>query len=475
MLTKLRLYFASALAIFAFSGCNDNDGYETSIDYTSTQVQSFNLMSNDKILNNLDSVYFSIDLVNARIFNADSLPFGTPVNKLQIEVKTDNCSEIEVRFPHPDHLGDSVINYMTNSTDSIDFSRGNVRLHVVSYDRAASRDYTLEVNVHKTVADTLLWFTDTPMSLPSSLTSISASATVMRNKNLYTLTTDNDGNYCLNTASSPLDAGSNENLSFSFIPQIESFTATESAFFILADNGDLYTSADARNWTSCDVNWTSITATYGDILLGVVKDGDTYKHSTYPGSPTTVIPEDFPVSGNSQAIRFTSKWSPEAQIITMGGTKADGTPSPTVWAYDGSLWAKIADNTPMKVTGASMFPYYVCETDTNTWTATTRSVFMTLGGTQADGTPNGTIHISYDLGFNWQEAPSLMQPPKNFPPIHGARAFIINKAMPSRAIRPITDWDTPYIYLYGGYDSEGKPYPYILQGVINKLQFKPLQ
>lgn len=471
----LNLYIAAAILALAPTACGNDDEYETSVDYASTQVKSFNLLANNKILNNLDSVYFSIDLVNARIFNADSLPFGTQINKLQVNISTDNCSAVEIRFPKPDQKGDSIINYLENTTDSIDFSRGNVRLHVVSLDKVAWRDYSIEVNVHKTVADSLLWFTDDLIGIPTSLAAPVEAATANMNRDLYTLTADASGRYCLNIASSPLETGENRTVTFPFTPAIETFTATTATFYILADTGDLYSSPDAVNWSSCGVNWVSITAPYGNQLLGITKEGDAYKHASYPGSSLLPAADDFPIAGNSQAIGFTSKWSPVAQIITLGGTKADGTPSPTVWAYDGTAWAKIADNTPMKVTGATMFPYYVCETDTNTWVATTRSVFVAIGGMESDKKINGTTYISYDLGFNWHTAPELMQAPKNFPALYGSRAYIYNKAMPSRAVRPITEWDTPYIYLYGGHNNAGDLYPHILRGVVNKLQFKPLQ
>lgn len=36
------------------------------------------------------------------------------------------------------------------------------------------------------------------------------------------------------------------------------------------------------------------------------------------------------------------------------------------------------------------------------------------------------------------------------------------------------DWMCPYIYLYGGRDSEGKLYDSVWRGVIRRLTFMPL-
>ncbi len=473
MLKKFPLYLASAVTLVAAIACDDDSNYETAADYASTQVKSFSLLANPKILNNLDTIYFSIDLVKGRIFNADSLPYGTPVNRLQVSVTTDNCSAVELHYPRPGQT-DSIVNYLEHSTDSIDFSNGPVRLHVVSFDRLASRDYSVEVNVHKTVADSMLWFVDNIFPVPSGLETITATATVQLGKDLLTLSTDGTA-YSLNRAMSPLDPGVNTDVTFGFTPRIETFTATRSTLYILADNGDLYSSPDGTAWTACGVSWYSITAPYGDTLLGIEYADGSYSHVTYPESLTTPIAADFPVSGNSQSIAYSTRWSPLSQIITLGGRKADGTTTPTVWAYDGTSWAKVADRTPMSVDGATMFPYYVCDTDTNTWVTTTRTVFIALGGIQDDNTLNGTTYISYDLGFNWKKAPDLMQQPLEFPGVYGSRAYIYNETLTSRAIKPITEWDTPYIYLYGGTRPDGTTFPCILKGVINRLQFKPLQ
>ncbi len=44
-----------------------------------------------------------------------------------------------------------------------------------------------------------------------------------------------------------------------------------------------------------------------------------------------------------------------------------------------------------------------------------------------------------------------------------------------RAVTPITEWDCPFIYLFGGYDEQGVLVGNIWRGAINRLIFKPLQ
>jgi len=412
--------------------------------------------------------------VNGRIYNADSLPYGTKIDRLLVDLTTDGCSTVEIHFPRAGK-SDSIVNYLTNKNDSIDFSRGAVKLHLVSYDRVVSRDYYINVNVHKTISDSLYWDLDNPASLPSSLSMVKAQRTVEFGDKLYTLTTDGGTDACMYIADNPADNGTATMFTFPFTPQVGMLTATTTSLYILAENGDLYSSADGTAWNACGTKWVSITAPYGATLTGIADINGTLTHVTYPLGATSVVKADFPVKGNSAAIRYSSDWGVQPQIITVGGLKTDGTPTPTAWAYDGTAWACIADKTPMKAEGLTVFPYYCCRTDTNTWVASTRSVLVAMGGRESATKMQDTVYISYDLGFNWTKAPDLMQLPKKFPSLYDAQIYVNSEVMRSRAIKPVTEWETPYIYMYGGYSVDDKLMPRVYRGVINRLQFKPLQ
>ena len=475
MLKRLGIYAATALSLCASTACNESDdNYEISVDYASTQVTAFSLRADSKVLNNLDSIYFSIDLVNGRIFNADSLPFGTKTDKLLVDITTDGCSTVELHFPRAGK-SDSIVNYLTNQNDSIDFSRGAVKLHLVSYDKIATRDYYINVNVHTVISDSLCWDLKTPKQLPTSLSAVKAQRTVQFGNKIYTLTTDGTANACMHVADSPAVKGTSTQFTFPFNPDVNMLTATTTSLYILADDGALYSSINGTDWNSCGTIWKSITAPYGSTLLGIADINGTLTHVTYPAGATSTVKTDFPVKGNSAAIRYTTDWGLLPQIITVGGVKADGKTTPTAWAYDGNTWACIAQKTPMSAEGMAVFPYYCCQTDTNTWVASTRSVLVAMGGRESATKMQDTIYISYDLGFNWTKAPNLMQLPKKFPLLYNAQVIVNNEVKHSRAIKPITEWDTPYIYMYGGYLATDKLMPRVYRGVINRMQFKPLQ
>lgn len=474
MLKRFGIFVATAIALAGTVACNEDDETEISADYSSTQVTAFSLRADSKVLNNLDSVYFSIDLNNGRIFNADSLPYGTKTDRLLVDLTTDGCSAVELHFPR-ENKTDSIVNYLENSTDSIDFSLGPVKLHLVSYDRIATRDYYISVNVHKTISDSLQWELETPAALPTALSAPKAQRTVEFSGKIWTLTTDGGTGACMHVAANPATAGTNNTFTFPFTPDVNSLTATSSSLFILDTEGGLYSSADGTTWTSCSTSWKSITAPYGTTLLGIAETDGGLTHVAYPAGATSAVEANFPIRGNSAAIPYSTDWGVRPQIVTVGGVKADGKTTPTAWAYDGTSWACIAEDTPMSARGMSVFPYYCCSTDTNTWRATTKSVLVAMGGRLDNNNAQDTVYISYDLGFNWSKAPELMQLPAAFPKVHDAQIIVNNEETHSRAVKPITEWDTPYLYMYGGYSATDELMPRVYRGVINRMEFKPLQ
>ena len=81
---KIYLFFLLFGLIFVGFSCNSSDdNYNEYVASQSVQVSGFRLASNDSVLANLDSVFFSIDLDRGLIYNADSLPVGTNVSEGQ--------------------------------------------------------------------------------------------------------------------------------------------------------------------------------------------------------------------------------------------------------------------------------------------------------------------------------------------------------------------------------------------------------
>lgn len=505
MLNKITISLGIFLTIIGLCGCNS----DSTADYgevklsTDVSVTAFSLSSNDKILNNLDSVYFSIDLVGARIFNADSLPKGTDVSKLVVNITTNSASKAELTYRTAADR-DSVVNYLEHATDSINFAKGPVKLHVVAADGVTSRDYQIVVNVHEMEPDSMVWNINRRRDLPTSLTATQAK-TVSRNGSFYCLTADNNGNYDLATATHPAGPWTVKHLSLGFTPDVESFTATDNSFFMLDGRGSLYTSADAEQWTATGETWYSIIGGYQSQLLGIRDKNGAYYHVTYPATTELAVEAKFPVSGNSQLYIYGTKWAPKPQALTVGGRNSAGEPLAETWAYDGSQWANISEQRPVAADGMTLYSYYECGTDTITWKPTKRQVLVLFGGQKADGTLSRTVYVSGDLGFRWKKAGDLMQLPQAVPSVRNAQAFVSDvefsvprsssvwqsvpsvkipfwyrtstdiSTVASRAVAPIDTWPAPFVYLIGGYDANSALVGSIWAGTINKLTFRPLQ
>lgn len=494
----------SALLSMFSTACNDDSDNDNTglVDNTgnSAMVSSFSLLRNDSILHNLDSVFFSIDLNRATIFNADSLPKGTKVNRLQLSIGLPSVSAAEITMP-TDRGNDTIVDYLKNSTDSINFSRGSVKLRVVSANEEVERTYTVYVNVHKMDPDSLTWSKTAWATLPSTLSAPTAQRTVEYQGKAVCFTSDGT-TFSRAVCDNPADNNwQKQAVTFPAGAVIESITATSDRLFMLADGNTLYQSADmGSTWTSTGTVMHHIYGGFDTSVAGVRKDGNAFRFVTYPASVESPVPAECPVSATSPALVFTNEWSESPMLFVTGGITASGAATGATWAFDGTSWAQISQASIPDISGMVMVPYFAFKTSTY-WRVTKQTVLLAFGGVKASGELSRTVYISYDRGIHWADAPVMLQLPKDLIPGAGAQALIFNEtlssraasawqpamthALPSwyelmpeagsRAVKPITQWDCPYIYLFGGTDTRSNLNRKVWRGAINRLVFKPLQ
>ena len=190
--------FAMFCGLSMLSSCNkeDEETGEEQADpeslayYSSTEITSFSLKNNSKILPHLDSVFFSIDLVDAQIYNADSLPYGTDVSRMLVNVGVKSSSALEIVMKSRFTDNDTTVNLLENPNDSINFAPGHVTLRITSQDGKSERMYTVKLNVHKVVADSLTWTGVAGGRLPGATVGPTAQKTVSLGQELLCLTTD---------------------------------------------------------------------------------------------------------------------------------------------------------------------------------------------------------------------------------------------------------------------------------------------
>lgn len=501
MSKKLAIALALSGSAALFFSCNSDSDTTSTLD-SSAVVRSFTLTADENILNNLDSIYFSIDLKTCEIFNADSLPYGTKVTNLIPVITIDAASVAELTVSRAGK-SDTVYNYITSSTDSIDFTNP-VKLRVVSLSGTTERNYTIRVNVHKVVGDTLIWSDLQASNIPSTFSHIDGQKTVQRGETFFCLT--NSGNlWNMASTKTPGETWSHNAVTFGFTPDVNSFTATDNDLYILDTDHNLYESTDeGQTWQATGKKMHYLYGNFGTELLGSMESSGSWSIVTYPTLQTYSMPTGFPVSGTSQTFNFTPEMAVNSQLVMTGGQTAAGALSRDTWGFDGSSWVKISKTAlPYAMKEVTLVPYYVVKTDTVTWRTNTNSALIAMFGTLSDGALNDTVYISRDLGMHWAAADSTMQINGAMKNRTAAQGFVASSTMHvnsraaskwhdingitlpagaryldnnrSRATELITEWECPYIYVFGGKDADGQQLSQMWRGFIRRFTFKPIQ
>lgn len=456
----------------------------------STLVSKFSLRANSKILSHLDSVKFTIDQDRGVIYNADSLPKGTRINALLVDLScASNVSSREFIIKNGTKLGDTTIVYSSTKSDSIDFS-GDVTLRITSADKLHVRDYKVLLNVHKQNVDTIVWNLSARRDLPNVVSTLNASKTVMQN-DLFVCLVDNSNTFVLSTSEDPHAGTWNYTvLSLPFIPNVKSLAATTDALYILDENGELYKSVDTgESWTDCGVAWHTLIGGYTDRVLGVKNDGGTYKYDEYPQRSdfvSTAVDNDFPIEEMSQLVMASNEWTSNQQAMFMGGKKQNGYLSNVVWGYDGWLWAPLSAESQQVLPALSeavLFPYYTMVASTGV-RMEKRVTWMIMGGRFNSGELNTTSYISRNQCINWSKGAASVQQPEHMPAFYGAQVYPYSRTYNANSIAmhsynpghvtPVTEWECLYLYLFGGYNSNGAALNNVWEGVLSGLTFKPV-
>lgn len=493
---------AMLLIVGAAVGCNKESDV-TLPGYTATEsvaVRSFKLTADARVMKDLDSVYFSIDLDRGVIYNADSLPKGTKITALKPVISFANTpAEAEIIM-----TGGSVrtgtVDYKKNSTDTIDFS-GDVTLRVKASDNL-ERTYTLKVNVHRQVPDSIMWTSLASAPLPSRMANPKEQRTVaVADDGALTMVKEADGSYTVAQCSSLANpVWEKKSVSLSFAPNIRSLHYFGGKLVMLDQSGSLCVSEDmGATWAMANCSYESIVGVFTDQLIAISNDGGsrhfTNLDSDFKVLSTADVPMDFPLSDRSNMSAFSTMWAAQPIAILSGGVKADGSLSNAVWGYDGNVWTIISNTPPPALQGASLIPYYMYRKTSTAWVQTEYTAWLLVGGKSADGSLNREVYVSYDNGVSFIKGRSYIQFPAGISPVWGADALVASRPMsanlnsawseraPKRRV-PMRiqydvdgseiNWQCPYIYIVGGHEASGALRTDMLRGVLARLTFAPL-
>lgn len=499
---KLILPFAGIIMSLSLliTACNkDTTDTPYYVEPTSVAVNGFSLKPDTKVLSGLDSVFFSIDLERGLIFNADSLPKGTNIKALiPIISLPASVTKATIVMDGGEHRTGEV-DYLKSQSDSIDFT-GRVMLELTSSE-GNSRAYQLKVNVHTMEPDSLWWGNTAIAKLPSRLGDPRQQRTIQKGDgSVAALIAEKDGTYTFSCCDDPFTGDWRKNqVVLPFVPQIRTLAYCADSFYILSEQGRLCFSSDGEEWNVSDATWDNIIGAYGDTLLGISSgNSDRRQFVSLPAAEASAdVPADFPVTGYTNFLTISSKWWNEPMGMMYGGSTADGKISSDVWAFDGTSWAKISNGGLPALTGAVILPYFTYRRTDKSWVFTEYSVLMMLGGRDSDGVLNRSMYISFDNGVFWNKASDMMQMPEYIPGMYDMDAVTASTRMtgnfePSGWTPTETpelpswfkvdyatngydvEWMCPYIYLYGGRDSQDKLYDTVWRGVIRRLTFMPM-
>ena len=268
-----------------------------------------------------NSLPFSIDQAAGKVYNADSLPFATKVDKVVVNMGLTGYASI---------LNDSTGLFEAFlSTDSIDFTTPRT-FRITSLDLQYYKDYTISVNVHQVEPELMVWSLDSleDAILPKRVVEFGGEMCLFGVRN---------GEFLL--ASSPLV----DEPSWSVVP-LEGLYATANlstvqpfgnALYLVAEDG-IYVSEDAMKWSlryACDGAVAIVGASESDGRMWVATadsllstaDGVSYVNEG-------ALPDGFPLYGVSIASYVMNHNKGITRYMLVGYTTEEMDGDAVVWS-----------------------------------------------------------------------------------------------------------------------------------------------
>lgn len=187
-------------------------------------------------------------------------------------------------------------------------------------------------------------------------------------------------------------------------------------------------------------------------------------------------------------VAASNTWADENQAMIVGGVMADGQYTGSVWGYDGSCWARISNDVNWRhlpgLKDATLIKYYTYDVSTTNYSTTRYETWFVMGGLLKDGSVNRNVYSSRDQGLLWEKADSLYQLPASVPSFYAAQAFVNEetlsagtlpwKASSTTRTQHSSEWQCPYIYLFGGCGANKMPLNTIWRGVLMRMAMRPV-
>ncbi|MDR2775096.1 MAG: DUF6242 domain-containing protein [Tannerella sp.] len=377
------------------SSCLGSDNV-TSDDWnlSNAQIASFSL-SNDSIAG-LSDVVFTIDQVNGRIYNKDSMPYGTVIDEKVFCAMSFEVGVTGVLMVTP-ATNDSV--YWSSEDDSVNFS-SPVMITTYAYDGVSTKTYEAKINIHQVDPDSMVWNLYSGLIPGKSFEEMK----VIPYGDFYYMYASERG-VCRLYKTGQADLTDWTEILLSGFPAkavLSQITEYGGVAYVFDTDGVLYRSVDGQTWSQVEK------APYIKALLGFIPEGSIGREvvlSAVSEVDETLrfvaankdaewrtgneVPASFPLSGFGM-LNYEVMYYPYLTISS--GRDGNNKLSAVTWStMDGLSWIPLT-NERMTFTereGAAFFCY--------------DDLLYISGGMDESGTALNDVYCSKDRGVTWQQ------------------------------------------------------------------------
>ena len=418
------------------------------------QIYSFTITSQNDSNSYFSESKFSIDQINGRIFNRDSLPYLFNVDSISVSIgggSNSGFSNIEVK------LRDADSTYSWNGKDSIALHRLK-SIETTAEDGKSKIKYEISINIHQQDPYIFNW---TKIDENYISSSVDEQKTVsFKNKFITYYNIGGD----IRAASSS-EGASWSNHVVTGLPvgaKVSSIIAAmhhqESMLYCVDDNGKLYHSDNGIEWTQISSDFP-IYAIYGElpfvtgehaILLAVEHGGEVKFASTDDFVTYNVLnglKEDMPIMDFSSISIKNPKEYASKYIIVCSGVDMDDSVNKKLWILqmkDGEI-ATIAEKMSMNSAEGRLFLY-----DDNVY------MFVPEMVTDEDNKVSyvNKFYFSANYGLTWKWGGENQTVDEDF--LYRTKASVI------------TDADN-FMWIFGGESRSDEQIVDVWRGRLNKL------
>lgn len=319
------------IAACVITSClNDDITYETnykssitafSFDSIVTYYPSVTEAGNDTTLSKYvvgTNYPFIIDQIRGQIYNADSLPKGTDISKVVVNISSEGYY-IFIEAGENDTIW--------SEADSLDFTNP-IQFKVLSEMNTFGQIYTAKINVHQQDPEVMTWTKITSLG-----TGIKAQKAVYANENMFVFT-EGDTQVAVTSTTNGKDWTSLQAIDLPVKADYTTVIEWGGKIYILADKA-LYVSENGINWTKVETEqaFSALVASGKNKIIAIDTDNHYIESSdAINWEKHQAMPADFPQAPFTSATYALSTNASMERIVLMGNNPVEEDTTNVVWS-----------------------------------------------------------------------------------------------------------------------------------------------